>query len=794
MWQDLRFALRSLRKRPGFTLLAILTIALGIGINVGMYTIASGVLWKPLPYADSLRLVKFHEMSASGLLNCSYPNAEDWKTRSGVFEDVALERPFPAVVLRLNNSVVNVATGYTHANLFSVLRVHPVLGRLFTPQEDSPGGEPAGVLSDQAWERYFGRDPGVIGRHLRALAAMEGKQADSVVIVGVLPPGFRYDNRDLWLPLNRFWGTVDADRGNHWFSGVGRLKQGVSLERARANLESVSRDLEKQYPASNQAVRAVADSAIEWYTGKVRTPLLLLLGAVGFVLLIACGNVVHLFLTRTLARSRELSVRLALGADRFRLLRLLFAESLVIAVAGGSLGMLFSSWAVEWALAAQPSLLPRAGTIHVDASALLYALAITGGTLLALALIPGLSARTKLLDAMQSSGRGGMDRRRQKMGWGLIAAEIAMASILLLGAGLMIQTLRNLTRVQLGYEPEHVVAVDFSLSPFRYDNPAQVAAASGRMRESLRAIPGFVSAGFAAPFGVGGNGMLPPVSLPGRPNPPTLPLIPATTISPGTLETLRIPLRAGRFFTAEKSALDQVIVNEEFARRFFPGENPIGKRIQQLGAGEIVGVVGNTRLQGPVAQEMPEVYWLQTDGWPNATLLVRVRGAAESAVSAVRSALQLAEPEIRLESVEPLSHAEEARTALQRFTRGLLLVFAALAVVLATLGIYGVASYGVAQRTREIGVRMALGASGSNVAWLVFRQTFAATLAGAVAGVTGGALLARLLASQFYGVTFHDPVIYAGVLALILLIALVASVAPVLTAARIDPAVSLRSE
>ncbi len=268
MLQDLRFAIRSLRKRPGFALLAILTVALGIGINVGMYTIANGVLWKPLPYSGSDRLVKFNEMSASGMLNCSYPNAVDWKARSGAFEDIALERPFPLVALRLNGSVENIATGFAHANLFSVLRVRPALGRLFTAEEDGPGGEPAGVITDQAWERYFGRDPGVIGRHIRALAAMEGKQADSVVIVGVLPPGFRYDNRDLWLPLDRFWGAIDASRGNHWFSGVGRLKPGVSLEQARADLNSISLDLEKQYPSTNQAVRAVAESAIDWYTGR----------------------------------------------------------------------------------------------------------------------------------------------------------------------------------------------------------------------------------------------------------------------------------------------------------------------------------------------------------------------------------------------------------------------------------------------------------------------------------------------------------------------------------------------
>jgi putative ABC transport system permease protein len=794
MLQDLRFALRSLRKRPAFALLAILTVALGIGINVAMYTIADGVLWKPLPYVESDRLVKFSEMSSSGMLNCSYPNSEDWKTRSGAFEDIVLERPFPLVTLRLTDSVETVATGFTHANLFSLLRVQPVRGRLFTAEEDTAGAEPAGVISDRAWERYFGRDPNVIGRRLRALVAIEGKQADSIVIVGVLPPDFRYDNRDLWLPLNRFWGKVDADRGNHWFSGVGRLKSGVTLQQARASLDRISRDLEQQYPSTNKGVRTVPESMIDYSTGKVRTPLLLLFAAVGFVLLIACSNVIHLLMARTVGRGREIAVRLALGADRARLLRLLCTESLVIAIAGGALGILFSSWAVQWAIASQPRLLPRAAQIHVDTSALLYAIAITAGTLLILGIIPALSARVQAVEAMQSVGRGGMSRRRQRVGWGLIAVEIAMASMLLMGAGLMIQTLRNLTQVSLGYEPDNVLAVEFGLSPFQYENQAAVIAANQHMLDAVRGMPGFVSAGFAAPFNIGGNGMLPPVSLPGRDNALTLPLIAATSISPGLLETLRIPLRAGRFFQPHVTGREEAIVNEEFARRFFPGESAVGKLIDQAGVRQIVGVVGNTRLQGPISKETPEVYWLDEGVWPHGTLLIRFAGDPASAITGLRRRIKAVEPGVRLDSLQPLRVAEDLRTALQRFTRGLLLAFAGLAVLLATLGIYGVASYGVAQRRREIGVRIALGASAGDVTWLVLRQTFGATLAGGVAGAIGGGLLAKLLASQFYGVTPREPSIYAAVLGLVAVVALVASVAPVFTASRIDPAVSLRQE
>ncbi|HEY3738631.1 MAG TPA: FtsX-like permease family protein, partial [Bryobacteraceae bacterium] len=585
------------------------------------------------------------------------------------------------------------------------------------------------------------------------------------------------------------------DRGNHWFSGVGRLKPGVSIERARADLDAVSRDLEQQYPATNKGVRALPASMIDYYAGSSRTPLLLLMGAVGFVMLIACTNVVLLLLARIIGRSREIAVRLALGVDRWRLLRMLLAESLIVAVTGGLAGVLLSMWAVHWALASQPRLLPRANTIHLDASSLVFAFAITAATLLVLGLIPAFSSNTDVMEAMQSAGRGGTDRRRLRMGWTLIAAEIAMASMLLMGAGLMIETLRNLTHVQLGYQPEHVVAVEFSLSPFKYTSDAQVEAASQRMLESIQSLPGVTEASFAAPFSVGGNGMLPPVSLPGRSNLPTLPLIAATSVSPGFFETLHIPLRTGRYFIAGHSKKKEVVVNEEFARRFFPGENPVGQRIDQNGVQEIVGVVGDTRLQGPVSRETPEVYWLGGEGgWAYGTMLIRVAGSPDSVATQVRDRLKHAESEIRLTSVAPLELQEEGRTALPRFTRSLLLIFAALAVILAAMGMYGVASYGVAQRRREIGVRVALGASFRDVAWLVTRQTFSATLAGTAVGAAGGALLARVLASQFYGVGARDPGIYLTVLILIIVVAAAAAIAPVMTAARIDPAISLRQE
>lgn len=789
--QDLAFSTRTLLRRPGFTILAVLTVALGIGINTAMFTIVNGVLWKPLPYPNPERLVMFNEASASGPLNCSYPNLEDWRRRSALFEDIALAREFPPATLRLQNSVESIPTGYAHPNLFTLLGVQPVLGRLFTAQQDSAGEEPVAAITHRAWERYFGSDPSVIGRQVRAHISFQGKTAGSFVIGAVLPPDFRYEGIDLWLPLNRFWGPIDEMRSNHWFRGIGKLKPGVTLDQARVELDAIARDLEQQYPATNKNVRPMAALLIDYIAGRVRTPLLLLLGAVGFVMLIACGNVVHLLLTRTLGRSREIAVRLALGAARARLLQLLLAESLLIAVAGGLAGILLSHWGVAWAIASQPRTLPRAATIQVDSSAMLYALAVTVLTFCILGLTPvWQSSRANVLARLQSAGRGGTDRKQRRLGWGMVAAELAMASILLAGAGLMIQSLHNLSMVNLGYRPEGVLAASLSLPGFKYSNEDQFRALAHRLLDGVKSIPGYKSAAFAEPFAVGGNGMLPSMTIPGRNNPSPPPMIPAMTVSSTFFDTIGIPLRAGRAFQ-DGAPTREVIVSEEFARRHFPGEDPVGKKINMGGLMPIVGVAANTHLQGPLAATLPEVYW-STDSFGAPTLLLRVASSPAGMVAALRDVVKRVEPEIRIGTICPLVETELERTMVQRFTRSLLLIFAALAVLLASLGVYGVVSYTVAQRTREIGIRMAIGATRANIARLVLQQTLSATVIGALAGAAGANLLAKFLATQLFGVTAHDPSVYAAVIALIAAVAVTASAIPLLRASRIDPAACLR--
>jgi putative ABC transport system permease protein len=568
----------------------------------------------------------------------------------------------------------------------------------------------------------------------------------------------------------------------------------VPLPRALAELDGIARDLERTYPATNRGVRPQAAYLNDYYAGRVKTPLLLLLGAVGFVMLIACGNAVHLVLTRTLGRGREIAVRLALGAGRARLLRLLLAESVWIAAAGGLAGVGLARLGVAWAVATQPRVLPRAQSLGLDATALGYALGVTCVTFLVLGLAPlWRSSRFQALAALRSAGRGGSEKGQRRLGTALIAAELAMVTVLLAGAGLTIESLRNLARVDLGYRPGGVVAVPLSFPGFKFTEDAEFQRGLPlRILEEVRSVPGFESAAFAEPFAVGGNGMLPPMTIPGRTNPSPAPMIPALSASATFFETMGVPLRAGRVFR-DGAPTREAVVNEEFARRFFPGEDPVGRTIDMGGPMPVVGVIANTRLQGPLAEMRPEVYWSQSYfGAP--TLLVRVTGSAAGAVGALREAVRRAEPEIRIGTVRPLAETEGERTAIQRFTRTLLLIFAGLAAMLAGLGIYGVVSYTAARRTREIGIRLALGARRANVARLILRQTLTAAAMGALGGATGALWLAKSLASQLYGVTAHEPSVYAAAAALVAAVAVGSAAVPVLRASRTDPSVCLREE
>jgi putative ABC transport system permease protein len=791
MLQDLLHSLRALRKRPGFASLAVLTIALGIGVNTAIFTIVNSVLWKPYPYAESERLVRFREDSPSGSLNCSAPNSADWKARSRVLDDISLYRFYPALTLRFPQQDQPVVAAYAHPNLFGILRVQPALGRMYSEAEDAPGAEAVAVITNTAWERYFGKDPAIVGKSVRVSNGM----TESLRIIGVMPPGFEYDTVEFWLPQARYPMAPDKMRDNHWFAGLARLARGVSMARAQGELTAISIALEAEHPDTNKGVRAAMQSLSDYYAGRAKTPLLLLFWSVALVMLIACGNVVHLVLTRTLSRGREMAVRLAMGANGIRLVRLLLCEGLVLSLAGGILGVLAAQWMVTTAIAAQPGLLPEMRKVELDRTAMLYALAATLFTALLLAVIPVWRvSRLSVLDALQAAGRGSADVRRQRLGWLMIAGEVAMATILLAGAGLMIQGLRNLSKVDVGYTPGGLLSLTVAPPAGKKYTDEASQALLDRIQDAARSVPGYVSSAMAQPFGVGGNGMLGPVFFPGRVNPSTPPFVPAMQVTPEFFETMRIPMLRGRTMAREQGSTQEIVVNEEFVRRFLPDENPVGRHFKIWGPVTIVGVAGNSRLQGDLTEVQPEMYLLGVNaGWVP-TLLVRLRSRPENAAPMLRERLKSAEAGLRVSAARTLVSREESRTVVERFTRGLLLAFAILATVLACLGIYGVASYSVSQRTREIGIRMALGATRANVARLVFGHTLAATLSGALAGILGAAALSRLIRSQIYGVSAWDPEMLAGVALTLLLVALAATVAPTRRASKVDPAISLRSE
>jgi predicted permease len=796
MLQDLIHSLRALFKRPGFSVLAVLTVALGVAVNTSMFTIVNGVLWKPFPYSQSERLVRFNESSPSGLLNNSGPNSADWKARSNVLEDVSLYRMFPGAILRLPDRNPPVVTAYTHPNVFSILRVQPAMGRLLNDADDHLGAQPAAVITNAAWTKYFGKDPTIIGKAIRV--AMNG--ADSLTIVGVLPEGLEYDTVEFWVPIGRLPMKPDAMRDNHWFAGLGRLNPGITLDRARKDLQAVSIALEKEHPDTNKGIRVELQSLADYYAGRIKTPLVILFWAVGFVMLIACGNVVHLVLTRTLARGREMAVRMALGASAWRLTWLLLSEGMLLAVAGGALGVLAASWVVPAALKAQPGLLPTFRTVELDREAMAYAVGATLFTALLLALFPVWRlSRASVRDALQAAGRSNSDARNPAGASLMISAEIAMACVLLAGAGMMIQALRNLSRIDVGYDPNGLISIAFAPPAGKTYTDESAKALLDRVEEAARSVPGYQSAALSGNFGIGGNGMLGPVVIPGRTNPSTPPLVPVMVVSPDFFETMRIPFKAGRTFAAfeskiTESKIPEAIVNEEFIRRFLPDENPIGRKVSIWDPAVIIGVVGNSRLQGTLPEVKPEVYMTGINAGWGPTLLVRAQGNLGVAARVLHDRVKEVEPGMRVGTPLTLVSREEGRTVIERFMRGLLLAFAILATILACLGIYGVASYSVAQRTREIGIRMALGATQANVTRLVVGRTILATALGGAAGIAGAAALSRFIKSLLYEASVWNPAVMAGVVGALVITALLATMAPAIRATQVDPAISLRQD
>jgi putative ABC transport system permease protein len=809
--QDVRQGLRTMAKNPGFTLLAMLTLAIGIGANTAIFSVVNAVLLRALPYPDSGRLVTLldiNDRTGDPQFALCYPDFEDLRAQSRTLESAAVYNDDTATLtgigepLHLHNGVVSAA-------LFQVLGVSPTLGRSFLPEEDNPGTRVT-ILSDRFWRERFGADPSVIGRSLTL-------NGHSYTVVGVLPPGFQFpldsEPRDLWTTIAVYRVSEDGDkpmteqRGAHWLGGVARLKPGVPLTQANAEFAGISAALAKQYPDTNKHLSLRAQPTLDALVGDARPALWILLGAVGLVLLIACANVANLLLARSTVRQREIAVRAAMGASRARLIRQLLTESVLLALAGAIPGVLLAAWATR-VLSTLPSLqIPRLAQAAVDWRALLFTLAASLATAAVFGLVPAIhAARFSLTGALREGSRGsGQSARHARLRSALVVFEVSMALLLLIGSGLLLRSLVSIFRVQPGFDPQGTIAFDLDLPGTRYGKPEQSAQFFRDLLPRLNALPGVVSASAVMPLPFSDNSMGTSFAIEGRPVPKSeQPGTQFRSIGLEYFRTMRIPLIAGRTFTAAdtRTSAPVVIINQTLARKFFPNENPIGKRIKpgvsDTGDSvmrEIVGVVGDVRHRRLWRAPDPESYvpydQVAVGGM---TMVVRAAADPQALMPVIRNEVKRADAELPLYNVRTLEEYVSGSVAQRRFTALLLGIFAGVALLLAAVGLYGVMSYGVAQRTHEIGVRVALGAESGDVLRLVIGQGLRLTLLGVVLGWLGALGVSRFLSGLLYGIAGDDPVTFAGVAAVFVAVALVACYVPARRAMRVDPLVALRYE
>jgi putative ABC transport system permease protein len=812
LWQDLCYELRMLRKSPGFATVAVLTLALGIGANTAVFSMLNRVLLRPLPYRDPAHLVWVTQF-APRMDSTTVPAATflAWRNWSHSFQDVAayVDHLCDGNFSSSGEPVRLDRCAEVTPNFFSVLGIQPALGRGFLPSEGLPGGPETMILSDTFWHRRFGADRAVLGRTV---------ELDGVdyTVVGVLPASYEHPGVlipdafvALRLPSKPDWRERESDD----MSVIARLKSGATIEAARAELNAITQSLEKEYPPS--IAEKLSDSQIqvmplhEHIVGDTRSALLVLMAAVGLVLLIACVNVANLLLARGVARHKEFAVRATLGAARLRIARQLLTEGILLAILGSAAGLLVAWGTMRLVRSLEPVTFARFGSVHINGTALAVALVISLGTGLLFSLAPAfLVSRQDLTNPLrEATDRATAGTARQKYGNVLVAFEMALAFLLLIGAGLLIRSFANLRAVNPGFDPRNVLTVQVTLTEKNYPQASQQKVFFDRLLAAVQTLPGVQS--------VGGTTSLPlyyglsrpePLEIENRPSTLTgsAPSVPISQVTPGYLEAMRIPLEGGRFFTPEdrEGTLPVAIVSREFARRFLTGENPIGLHLRfrpsRNGSERdftIVGMVGDVRYFGPSGQLAPVVFTSTTQFPTSAlTLAVRTSNQPKNLTALIRREVQ------NLDKDQPIYHVATMEQRLansvgpQRFDALLLGIFAAVAAVLAGIGVFGIMSYWVTQRTHEIGIRIALGGQTRQVLRLVMGHVLRLTIGGLAVGLVGAFALARLLAALLFGVRPTDTLTYLVVLVATAGIAFAASALPTLRALRVDPMVALRHE
>jgi len=807
-FQDARYALRMLRKNPGFTAVAVLTLALGIGANTAIFSVVYAVLLKPLPYANPDQLVSaFAADTQEGVPEdgTSYPNFEEWRAQNHVFSELATI-DFHQLTLTGRGEPSEVNTCVVTPEHFAVLDVKPLQGRVFFPEDGKRGAPPVVIVSENLWRGTLGADPKILGSSIIL-------DKRPFTVVGIMPASFRSpfinSKPEVWIPLvqDPLFGSWMARRGGHWLAVFARLKPGVSIAQAQAEMDAISARLASEYPAENKGWTVRLVPMQKEIVGDVRTALLVLLGAVGLVLLIACANIANLLLTRATSRSKEIAVRIALGAGRARIIRQMLSETAVLGLLGGIIGIALAYAGVQALSSLMPEGLPRLNAIRVDNFVLVFALALSAASSVAFGLVPAMFSANSNIQANLREGGGGSgesgNRRRARSF--LAASEIALAMVLLVGAGLLLRSFSKLTAVSPGFNADHLVKAEISLPQYQYSTPQQWIAFSDELLARVQAQPGMKDTAVAIPLPIVNGKINLAFDIVGTPpaSEGESRLADYASVSPEYLRVMGIPLLAGRFFSQQDifSASQVSVISKTFAQRYFPNQDPIGKRLN-FGFPpngdvdrEIVGIVGDVRdvSLGEAPGPMMYVPYAQAPFW-GANLVVKSTLSTDAVAAAIRQEVQKIDKDLPITEVGKMPDFIDASVSQQRFRTFLLGLFAAMALVLAATGIFGVIAYSVACRTNEIGIRVALGASRSAILRMILRETLLLTLAGLLVGVPCALAASHLIGHLLFGVSANDPLTLATVAFILAAVATLAGYIPARRAMQVDPMLALRHE
>ena len=789
---DVRYALRVMSRTPSFAVAVVSVLALGIGANTAIFSLVNAVLLRPLPFEEPERLVRIFTRTPGGRpFELSPGKFYGWQREAQSFEGMAMYR-FRQFALSGTGSARAIEAGAVGAGFFEIVRVRPALGRVFRPEEDSTGGKYVAILSDRFWKAELGGAPDVIGRTLKL-------NDEAYTIVGVMPASASVASWaamacDIWVPM-ALTDEQRAARGNHNQQGVARLKAGVELAQARSEMDAISTRLGREFPKTDKGWGAVIIPMQDEIVGDSRTMLVMLLGAVGLVLLIACANVANLLFTRALSRRKEIAIRSALGAGRGRVFQQLLVEALLLAVAGGALGLLLAHGTLTSASTLLASQVPRAEEISIDARVLLFAVGVSILTGMLAGTLPAVRAgRTDLNDALKEGGRGdgaiGVGTRRL-----LIVCEVALSLVLLMGAGVMVQSLLALRHVDTGFDPNNVLTMDVTLVETRYPTPAQRSSFFDAALQRIRALPGVESAGTIDDLPLV-DGSSQTLDLEGYPPQRDPVAVQVRQINPGYLRAMRIPVLRGRDIV--ESDAEVLLVSRDAAKLYWGADDPIGRRatlpFSRTVLRQVVGIVGDVKQRNLIEGSTPTVYFYTREPYGRATFAIRTSVPPATLAHPAVAAIRAIDPEQPVEDIRTMVQVLDGKLTSQRFSALLLGVFAGVALLLAAVGIYSVLSYIVRGRSREIGIRTALGARTSDVLRLVIVEGMSPTLVGIAAGTIAALASARVMETLVFGVSASDPLTLAAVAATLALVALMSSLVPAYRALRLDPVKVLRAD